>query len=213
MAGKRRGRPPDPDQLTPAEWSVADMVRHGMGNGEIARRRGTSRDAVKFHLGNVTGKLGLDGRASLRAWPGIPADSLRHERRPVSMPTSLALGALGQISMPISDVKRSTAFYRDVLGLVQLYTFGDLTFFACAGTRLFLTAAREAPRPPSATSLYFSVPEIGSAHEELSSRGVEFEGAPHLIHTHEDGTEEWMAFFREPDRNLLAIMSRVRPGV
>jgi catechol 2,3-dioxygenase-like lactoylglutathione lyase family enzyme len=188
------------------------MVRHGMSNAEIARRRRTSRDAVKFHVANVTGKLGLDGRASLRAWPGIPADSLRTDGRPLSMPTSLALGALGQVSMPIGDVERSTAFYRDVLGLEHLYTFGDLAFFDCGGTRLFLTAAREAPRPPSATILYFRVPEIASAHAELSSRGVGFEGAPHLIHTHGDGTEEWMAFFHDPDGNLLAIMSQVEPG-
>ena len=128
------------------------------------------------------------------------------------MPTSLVLGALGQVSMPIGDVERSTAFYRDVLGLEHLYTYGDLAFFDCAGTRLFLTAAHEAPRPPSATSLYFRVADIASAHAELSSRGVVFEGAPHLIHTHDDGTEEWMAFFRDPDRNLLAVMSQIRPS-
>jgi catechol 2,3-dioxygenase-like lactoylglutathione lyase family enzyme len=190
---------------------VTHLVRHGMGNAEIARRRGTSRDAVKFHLANVSAKLGLKGRRALRAWPGVPADSLRN--RSTQMPVSLALGELGQISMPITDVERSKAFYGGVLGLSHVFTYGDLTFFDCDGTRLFLTAAAEAPRPPSATSLYFLVPDIATAYEELSSRGVEFEGAPHLIFTNdEDGTEEWMAFFRDPDRNLLAIMSRVRPS-
>jgi catechol 2,3-dioxygenase-like lactoylglutathione lyase family enzyme len=114
--------------------------------------------------------------------------------------------------MPITDVERSKAFYGGVLGLSHVFTYGDLTFFDCNGTRLFLTAAAEAPRPPSATSLYFLVPDIAAAYDELSSRGVEFEGAPHLIFTNDDdGTEEWMAFFRDPDRNLLAIMSRVPP--
>jgi methylmalonyl-CoA/ethylmalonyl-CoA epimerase len=32
-----------------------------------------------------------------------------------------------------------------------------------------------------------------------------------MIFKHEDGTEEWMAFFRDPDQNLLALMSQVKP--
>jgi methylmalonyl-CoA/ethylmalonyl-CoA epimerase len=31
-----------------------------------------------------------------------------------------------------------------------------------------------------------------------------------MIHRHEDGTEEWMAFFTDPDGNLLAIMAQPR---
>jgi methylmalonyl-CoA/ethylmalonyl-CoA epimerase len=36
---------------------------------------------------------------------------------------------------------------------------------------------------------------------------VEFINAPHLIHRRADGTEEWMAFFKDPDGRPLAIMS------
>jgi methylmalonyl-CoA/ethylmalonyl-CoA epimerase len=39
---------------------------------------------------------------------------------------------------------------------------------------------------------------------------VEFRGAPHLIYRHEDGTEEWMAFFDDPDGHPLALMTQVR---
>jgi DNA-binding NarL/FixJ family response regulator len=46
-----RGRPPHPDVLTPGEWRVAEAVRHGLGNREIATRQGVSIDAVK--LGQV----------------------------------------------------------------------------------------------------------------------------------------------------------------
>lgn len=120
-------------------------------------------------------------------------------------------GHIGQVSMPVTDVERATAFYRDLLGLSHLYTYGDLAFFDCAGTRLFLTASAEAPRPPSATSLYFEVGEMQAAFASLAAAGVAFEGQPHRIHTHPDGTEEWMAFFRDPDGNLLALMSRVAP--
>jgi catechol 2,3-dioxygenase-like lactoylglutathione lyase family enzyme len=108
----------------------------------------------------------------------------------------------------VSDIKTSAAFYESVLGLPHLYTFGQLAFFDCGGTRLMLTQ-KEVIGPESV--LYFRVGHIGLAHQRLSERGVSFVGAPHLIHRHGDGTEEWMAFFKDPDGQLLAIMSQVTP--
>ena len=71
----RRGRPPHNDVLTPAEWRIVHAVRHGMSNRMIARLRGISLDAVKFHVENAVAKLGLEGRTALRMWQGAPADS------------------------------------------------------------------------------------------------------------------------------------------
>jgi catechol 2,3-dioxygenase-like lactoylglutathione lyase family enzyme len=59
--------------------------------------------------------------------------------------------------------------------------------------------------------LYFRVPDIHAAHQQLTARGVTFEGAPHMIFRHASGMEEWMAFFPDPDGHLLAIMAQV-PG-
>ena len=54
--------------------------------------------------------------------------------------------------------------------------------------------------------------EHGEAQTKaLAERGVKFQGAPHLIHRHADGTEEWMAFFEDPDGNYLALMEQVKP--
>ena len=33
-----------------------------------------------------------------------------------------------------------------------------------------------------------------------------------MIHRHADGTEEWMAFFSDPDGRPLALMSQVKPA-
>jgi catechol 2,3-dioxygenase-like lactoylglutathione lyase family enzyme len=116
------------------------------------------------------------------------------------------------VLLAISDVQRAEAFYRDTLGIKHLYTFGPLAFFDCHGTRLMLSASDEgANRERMHSVLYFEVPDINAARDELVARGVSFVHEPHLIHRHEDGTEEWMAFFNDPDENLLAIMSRVRP--
>src|SRR5690348_18513496 len=76
------GRPRHDDVLTPAEWKVAEQVRHGMTNRRIAERTGVSIDAVKFHVGNALSKLGLSTRAQLRRWDGVAkGTALDHLRR------------------------------------------------------------------------------------------------------------------------------------
>jgi DNA-binding CsgD family transcriptional regulator/catechol 2,3-dioxygenase-like lactoylglutathione lyase family enzyme len=219
----RRGRPRHPDVLTPAEWRVVDAVRHGMTNRQIAERRGISRDAVKFHVANALDKLGLPGRAALRTWAGVPAGSpVRHSApsgnatvRGTAMAddvrTELRLGEIGQISRVVSDIGRAVDWYGGVLGLPHLYTFGDLAFFDCGGTRLFLSLPENGAAGGEESVLYFRVTDIHAAHETLLARGVTFTGAPHLIHRHESGVEEWMAFFEDPDGHLLALMAQVPP--
>jgi DNA-binding NarL/FixJ family response regulator len=70
-----RGRPRYDDILTPAEWRVAEAVRHGLTNPEIARLQGVSTDAVKYHVANILQKLGLSRRNELRQWTGVRRDS------------------------------------------------------------------------------------------------------------------------------------------
>ncbi|HEX6030117.1 MAG TPA: LuxR C-terminal-related transcriptional regulator [Tepidiformaceae bacterium] len=64
----RRGRPPHPDILTPAEWRVLDQVREGLTNAEIGERLGVSIHTVKFHVSNILSKLNLETREDLAAW-------------------------------------------------------------------------------------------------------------------------------------------------
>lgn len=207
MVTKRnRGRPPHGDVLTPAEWRVAEAVRHGMGNRQIAERQGVSLDAVKFHVANAVGKLGLKNRAALRRWDGISRASALHGRE-INMDQSLHLGPIGQIARSVKDIGAAERWYREVLGLGHLYTFGKLAFFDCGGVRLFLEEGEGHD-----SVIYFRVPDIRAAHAELEGRGIEFVQAPHMIHRHDDGVEEWMAFFYDNERRLLSIMSQARPG-
>lgn len=60
--------------------------------------------------------------------------------------------------------------------------------------------------------IYLKVTDIQQARQELRAKGVEFLNAPHLIHRHADGVEEWMAFFKDPEGRPLAIMSQVAPS-
>ena len=120
-----------------------------------------------------------------------------------------ALGRIGQVSLFVRDIDRSERFYGSTLGLPHLFTFGDLAFFDSGGVRLYLHRKEDAEWKPSSV-LYFTVDDIHAAQEQLAATGVHFTGAPHLIHTHDDGTEEWMTFFEDGEGNTLALMSSVR---
>lgn len=197
-----RGRPSDPDVLTPAEWRVVEAVRHGLTNRQIAARQGVTVDAVKYHVGNVLGKLGLATRVALKRWTGVARVSALHGKEG----GMTALGSIGQIARTVGDIARARAFYGEVLGLPHLYSFGDLAFFDCGGTRLMLS-----PGPVEGQSiLYFKVADIHATMRDLEDKGVEIINAPHMIHRHEDGTEEWMAFFKDNDGRPLGVMSAVR---
>ncbi len=207
-----RGRPKHPDVLTPAEWRVVNAVRHGMTNRVIAHRRGISLDAVKFHVANVLDKLELKRRADLKHWRGAPYTSPTRGVLALegdTMTSDLKLGAIGQVARRVSDVDAAVKWYRDVLGLPLLYQFGDLAFFDCNGTRLFLSDEDDGPSA-AISILYFRVDDINAAYDALSAKGVRFIGAPHMIFKHPDGTEEWMAFFKDVDDGTLALMSQVK---
>ncbi|MXW24735.1 MAG: helix-turn-helix transcriptional regulator [Dehalococcoidia bacterium] len=68
----RRGRPPHPDVLTPAEWRVLEELRAGGTYVEVAVRLGIQVGTVKFHARNIREKLHLETREQLIDW--------RHER-------------------------------------------------------------------------------------------------------------------------------------
>ena len=120
---------------------------------------------------------------------------------------SFALSAIGQVAITVSDVNRSVAFYRDSLGMKLLFQMPGMAFFDCGGIRLMLSPSEHGEQYSSI--IYYKVPDIQQAFAELGSRGVAFEGDPHLVARMPDH-ELWMAFFRDPDRNLLALMSEVR---
>lgn len=205
-----RGRPPHDDVLTPAEWRVLEFVRHGLTNPAIAVRLSTSTDAVKFHVANILAKLGAGDRLELRHWNGIRRGAAL-SRQSADQEQEFTMGPIGQISRHVRDIEAARGWYGEVLGLKHLYSFGDLAFFDCGGVRLFLSQSERAGEAESI--IYFRVPDIRLSHTALESAGVAFLNAPHLIHRHEDGTEEWMAFFNDNEGRPLAIMSQVTASV
>lgn len=124
--------------------------------------------------------------------------------------SEFALDRIGQIAQPVTDLDRAIAFYRDVLGLRFLFRAPPgLGFFDCHGVRLMLDGPA-ASQAGQGSVLYYRVDHLDAAFGALSGRGVVFEAEPHLVAKLPDH-ELWMAFFRDPDRNLLALMAEVRP--
>ena len=206
MPGTReRGRPAHPDVLTPGEWRVVEAVRHGLRNRDIAARQGVSLDAVKYHVANALQKPGFANRGELQRWDGVRRDSPLHSKETLMQP-DIRLGALGQIARTVKDIAAARAWYAGVLGLKHLYSFGNLAFFDRDGVRLFLSEGEGAA---SDSILYFRVDDVRTARAALAAPGVQFTHAPHMIHRHENGREEWMGFFSDNEGRPLAIMSTV----
>jgi len=126
-----------------------------------------------------------------------------------SAPETFGLNQIGQIAVPVADIERAVAFYRDILGMRFLFLAPPgLGFFDLGGIRLMLDGPAKAQAGNSSV-IYYKVQDIQSAFTTLSNRGVQFEAKPHLLAKMPDH-DLWMAFFRDPDKNLIALMSEVR---
>lgn len=128
-----------------------------------------------------------------------------------STTATFGLSRVGQIAVPVSDIARAIAFYRDTLGMRFLFqaTPPGLGFFDLDGVRLMLDAPARSQAQHFSSVIYYAVADLEAAFTTLSERGVRFDAGPHLLAKMPDH-ELWMAFFRDPDDNLLALMSEVR---
>ena len=121
---------------------------------------------------------------------------------------AVALSSLLQLSMPVQDIDRAVAFYRDQLGARFLFQAGTLGFFDLDGVRLML-AVPEGGGGEGGSVLYFRVPDVHAAYAVLGERGVTFVGEPHVVHR-DDRHELWMADFRDSEGNLVALVEHRR---
>lgn len=120
-------------------------------------------------------------------------------------------GRLAQVAQRAQDLDRAAAFYERLLGRPPSGRFDPpgLVFFDLgAGTRLLLEAGA-----PTAM-VYVQVDDVRQSVEQLRADGVTVETEPHVIFRHEDdalgpaGTDEWMAFVRDSEDNLVGLVSR-----
>ncbi len=121
--------------------------------------------------------------------------------------TKLSLSTIGQIAVTVRDIPRAIGFYRDVLGVPFLFEAPGMAFFQTGDTRLMLGLPENETQNFSSI-LYFKVDDINRVYHELMERDVPFTHEPRLIHRGSQ-TDLWLAFFSDPDRNTMALMSEV----
>ena len=122
--------------------------------------------------------------------------------------TRVGIARIGQIAITVRDLERATTFYRDTLELPFLFAVPGMAFFDCGGVRLMLGTAEKPELDHPASILYYRVPDIHAAYASLQAAGAAAEDAPHRIARMRDH-ELWMFFLRDPEGNLLGLMSEL----
>jgi methylmalonyl-CoA/ethylmalonyl-CoA epimerase len=128
---------------------------------------------------------------------------------PESAQSAVHFDKIGQIALTVTDIARSKDFYQNTLGMKFLFDAGSMAFFQCGNIR-FMIGLSEDPAPRGGTLLYFKVQDIHHMHEFLKEKGVVFHQRPHLVARMPDH-ELWIAFLKDPNENILGVMSEVRP--
>jgi methylmalonyl-CoA/ethylmalonyl-CoA epimerase len=122
------------------------------------------------------------------------------------------VSGITQVAMTVRDVPAAVAFYRDALGLPQLPIPAPPTmaFFMMGNVRLMIAQPEPGFTPGgSGTMLYLTVERIAEAAAAMEARGVKFIRGAHMIAKLPD-REVWLAEFKDPDGNPLALMSEVK---
>ena len=111
-------------------------------------------------------------------------------------------------AVPVTDMERSTTWYRDVLGLPQTGEGGFPEFKLGDNGFLYLLTMESiggAFRGPHDAGFALRVPDVHEARKELESKGVTFNGD--VLDT---GVCH-MAFFADPDGNQIVLHRRYAP--
>ena len=113
------------------------------------------------------------------------------------------------ISVPVADLERSTAWYRDTLGLPQTgeggfpeFKLGDNVFLYLIDPKAISGNAFEHPH---GAPIALRVADVEETKQELASRGIEFPDE-----THDTGVCH-MAPFADPDGNRFVLHRRYAP--
>jgi methylmalonyl-CoA/ethylmalonyl-CoA epimerase len=121
---------------------------------------------------------------------------------------------LHQVAQRAKDLDRAVDFYTAVLGgeLIARFEPPGLAFIRMGGVRLLLEQAA-----PSAL-IYLRVADVRVSIDRLREANVTVDTEPHLVHVDTDGAfgekgwQEWMAFIRDSEDNLVGLASRHAPA-
>jgi catechol 2,3-dioxygenase-like lactoylglutathione lyase family enzyme len=109
------------------------------------------------------------------------------------------------ITVLVTDLARSVAFYRDTLGFFEIDSGHGSAVLASGDTRLVLRAVHSLSSDPGRLiHLNLEVGDVEAVHDELTAQGVRFEHTPRPVNRG-DKLELWAATFHDPDGHNIAI--------
>src|SRR5262249_543427 len=123
-------------------------------------------------------------KAVAKALPGGGAEGGVRSRRDRIDSTggrsmNLANATIAQLLIPVEDLGKGVAFYRDTLGIPFLFQAPpQMAFFDCGGVRLLVGVMPEGQKAERGSAIYFQVPDIGAVHVALKDKGVRFRQEP-----------------------------------
>jgi methylmalonyl-CoA/ethylmalonyl-CoA epimerase len=130
---------------------------------------------------------------------------------PVPQHAEIQISQIGQVAIPVQDLDRAVAFYRDVLHLPFLFQAPGLAFFQCGEVRLMLALPEGNDAPVKAAVVYYKVADLDRAYAALGAHNAKRIGEPHLIAKMPDH-DLWMTFCEDSEGNMVGLMSEVRNG-
>ena len=125
--------------------------------------------------------------------------------------SSVSLSRIKQIAVPVDDVDRAKAFYKDTLGMQHLFDAPPaLSFFDCGGVRLMLCgpAAQGADGNKQHAVLFYDVSDIKKTYASIKSAGAPSLAEPHII-ARMNGREVWIAELGDGHGNNVSLISEV----
>jgi len=121
----------------------------------------------------------------------------------------LSNATVAQVMIPVEEFDRGVSFYRNTLGIPFLFTAPpQMAFFMCGPVRLLVGVLPPGQQAQRGDAIYFQVSDIQAVFAFLNSKGVQFQAEPHMINRG-PRSELWLAEFKDPDGNQLALMSEV----
>lgn len=111
-------------------------------------------------------------------------------------------------TLPVTDMDRARAFYRDKLGLAEEMVTEGGVMYRSGATRFFVYPSRY--RASGHTQMSWTVTDIKSEVAALRASGIAFEefdlpGIRTVDGVAQSGPNVWTAWFKDPDGNLLGL--------